>query len=105
MGVAISQMRMSITQFVHVAAILSAAIAKSTSWRGIHYYIDGPWKIRMGQYSPYSVPSTIPGDESLDELVVILVPMHISLFFRLFGVFSLSSRSLAHQHTTRTCNE
>ena len=54
-----------ITQFVHVAAILSAAIAKSTSWRGIHYYIDGPWKIRMGQYSPYSVPSTIPGDESL----------------------------------------
>ncbi len=56
---------MPITQFVHVTAIASAVFAKSTSWRGIRYYIDGPWRIRMEEYSPYRAPLTLPGDESL----------------------------------------
>ncbi len=55
---------MPITQVVHTSAIVAATIAKSTSWRGIHYFIDGPWKVRMEQYLPYCAP-TVHGDESL----------------------------------------
>jgi cellulose synthase/poly-beta-1,6-N-acetylglucosamine synthase-like glycosyltransferase len=56
---------MPIAQFIHTSAITSAAFAKSTSWRGIRYYIDGPWRIRMEKYSPYRAPLATPGDESL----------------------------------------
>jgi cellulose synthase/poly-beta-1,6-N-acetylglucosamine synthase-like glycosyltransferase len=54
-----------ITQLVHVAAIASAAFAKSTTWRGIRYLIDGPWKVRMESYSPYRGEVMAPDDESL----------------------------------------
>jgi cellulose synthase/poly-beta-1,6-N-acetylglucosamine synthase-like glycosyltransferase len=56
---------MPVTQVVHMAAIVSALVAKSTSWRGIDYRIDGPWRIRLEHYYPYRRPSKVPGDESL----------------------------------------
>jgi glycosyltransferase involved in cell wall biosynthesis len=56
---------MPITQFIHLTAITSGALAKSTSWRGIRYYIDGPWRVRMEHYIPYSAPQQSHGDESL----------------------------------------
>jgi glycosyltransferase involved in cell wall biosynthesis len=56
---------MPITQSIHLASITSGALAKSTSWRGIRYSIDGPWRVRMEQYIPYSAPQQSHGDESL----------------------------------------
>ncbi len=56
---------MPITQAIHLTAIASGALAKSTSWRGIRYSIDGPWRIRMEKYLPYHAPGAMQGDESL----------------------------------------
>jgi cellulose synthase/poly-beta-1,6-N-acetylglucosamine synthase-like glycosyltransferase len=54
-----------ITQAVHTSAIIAGGLAKSTSWRGIRYYIDGPWRVRMEEYIPYPATVTAQADESL----------------------------------------
>jgi GT2 family glycosyltransferase len=53
------------TQAIHLAAIASASITKTVTWRGIRYIIDGPWKIRIEDYAPYQASTRLPGDESL----------------------------------------
>jgi cellulose synthase/poly-beta-1,6-N-acetylglucosamine synthase-like glycosyltransferase len=54
-----------VAQYVQTSAIISALWTKSTSWRGIRYYIEGRWKIRMEEYSPYRSELTLPDDQSL----------------------------------------
>lgn len=53
------------TQAIHLAAITSASIVKSITWRGIRYIINGPWRIRIEDYAPYRESTRLPGDESL----------------------------------------
>ncbi len=56
---------MPITQVVYPAALVAATFAKSTTWRGIHYTIDGPWQIRMKEYLPYRATVVVSTDDSL----------------------------------------
>jgi cellulose synthase/poly-beta-1,6-N-acetylglucosamine synthase-like glycosyltransferase len=56
---------MPITQFVYPAALAEAAFKKSTNWRGIQYKINGPWDIRVEEYSPYCEESQTQVGESL----------------------------------------
>jgi cellulose synthase/poly-beta-1,6-N-acetylglucosamine synthase-like glycosyltransferase len=54
-----------LTQAVHTTAIVAGALTKSTTWRGIRYFIDGPWRVRMEEYSPYPATMTVSAEESL----------------------------------------
>lgn len=56
---------MPLTQFVYPVALTVAAFAKSTTWRGIHYKIDGPWQIRMQKYVPFGSTTNRDAEESL----------------------------------------
>ena len=42
-----------LTQLVYAAALRSTCRLRSVDWRGIHYEIGGPWKIRRREYRPY----------------------------------------------------
>ena len=44
---------MPVTQVVYAVALVSSVAAKSTSWRGIEYQVDGPWQIQMLKYQPF----------------------------------------------------
>lgn len=43
-----------LTQIVYFAACCSAAVTRSVEWRGIHYRIDGPERVRRLGYRPYT---------------------------------------------------
>lgn len=42
-----------LTQLVYPKALLSALISRKIEWRGIHYQIDSPFKVKMLNYEPY----------------------------------------------------
>lgn len=44
----------TITQWVYSWALVCCLISRSTQWRGIRYRIEGPWRIKMEGYQPYS---------------------------------------------------
>lgn len=44
----------TITQWVYSWALLRCLFSRSTHWRGIRYRVDGPWRIRMERYQPYT---------------------------------------------------
>ncbi len=47
-----------LTHFVYAAALVSASRLRCVEWRGVHYQIDGPWKIRLLKYQPYQTQAT-----------------------------------------------
>ncbi|MEQ8787331.1 MAG: glycosyltransferase family 2 protein [Pirellulaceae bacterium] len=49
-----------LTQIVYAAALASALTLRSVDWRGVHYRIDGPFRIRLVEYKPFQ--SETPDD-------------------------------------------
>lgn len=47
-----------LTQAVYAAALGSALTLRSVDWRGVHYQIDGPFRIRLVEYHPFQGEST-----------------------------------------------
>jgi cellulose synthase/poly-beta-1,6-N-acetylglucosamine synthase-like glycosyltransferase len=43
-----------ITQWIYTWSLAKALFRKNWEWRQIHYRIDGPWKIQMLGYQPFS---------------------------------------------------
>ncbi len=43
-----------VAQLLHAGAVLRAAVARRTVWRGIRYEVDGPWAVRRREYTRYS---------------------------------------------------
>ena len=44
---------MLFTQLLYPFCLLQALTLRTVEWRGIHYQIDGSWKIRLLEYQPY----------------------------------------------------
>ncbi len=47
-----------LTQAVYAAAMLSAMTVRNVAWRGVHYEIGGPFRIRLVDDRPYCVDPT-----------------------------------------------
>jgi hypothetical protein len=45
---------MLLTQAVYAGTLLSALFIRAVTWRGIRYSVEGPGRIRMMKYRPYS---------------------------------------------------
>jgi hypothetical protein len=54
-----------LTQFVYAAALLSSLLLRRVDWRGVHYTIDGPFRIRLHQYRPFQPQ---PGPDAQSSL-------------------------------------
>ena len=48
------------TQTLYAAALLSAMTLRMVAWRGVRYQVDGPWRIRLLEYRPYTAAA--PGE-------------------------------------------
>lgn len=44
----------TLTQWIYSLALLRCLFARSTSWRGVCYGIQGPWQVTMKGYKPFS---------------------------------------------------
>jgi hypothetical protein len=42
-----------LTQIAYAGVLLSALRVRQVEWRGAHYEIDGPWRVRLLEYRPY----------------------------------------------------
>ncbi|MFT5302278.1 MAG: cellulose synthase/poly-beta-1,6-N-acetylglucosamine synthase-like glycosyltransferase [Mariniblastus sp.] len=52
-----------LVQCVYLAGMLSVITLRRVSWRGVDYEINGPFKVRMMNYRPYTV--NVLGDETI----------------------------------------
>jgi hypothetical protein len=53
----------SATQWVYTRALVLCLLMRRVEWRGVHYQVDGPWKIRMSGYQPYAQSVAAPVDQ------------------------------------------
>jgi GT2 family glycosyltransferase len=54
-----------LTQFVYAAALFSSLFVRQVDWRGVHYRIDGPFRIRLIEYRPYQAETNQDAQASL----------------------------------------
>lgn len=54
-----------LTQMIYPKALLFALFSRNIEWRGIHYQIDAPFKVKMLNYAPYIAKEQINKNNSL----------------------------------------
>jgi hypothetical protein len=51
-----------LTQVVYALVLLSSLAVRRVDWRGVSYRIDGPFRIRLLEYRPFSPPDAAAGN-------------------------------------------